>query len=132
MTESVLRQIRKPVVTVGPQVRLSPKLDRIERVSCPVDYSDRDRAALERPAALAQTLGAELIVGLVLEGGGIPNDQARQALCDWVPVDVRRECSMREVVRQGNTAEQILLEAKDSRADLMVIGANPRNVLGAL
>jgi hypothetical protein len=40
VTESVLRQIRKPILTVGPQVRPSSALGRIRRVLCPVDYRE--------------------------------------------------------------------------------------------
>lgn len=131
VAESVLRQISIPILTVGPQVAPFRTGSRIRRIFCPVDYSDLARAALEHAVVLAQRLDAELIVGHVLEASG-PLDQANQALCDWVPASVRRQCSIKEVVRQGEPAEQILQEVKKSHADLLLIGAAPRNVLGAM
>jgi nucleotide-binding universal stress UspA family protein len=131
ITESVLQQITIPIITVGPQVTPFPAGGRIRRILSPVDYSDLARAAFEHAVVLSQKLKAELVVTHVVEAGGTL-DEARQALCDWVPAGVREQCSFKEVVRQGEPAEQILQELKKSRADLLVIGAAPRNVLGAM
>jgi nucleotide-binding universal stress UspA family protein len=131
VTETVLKQISIPILTVAPQAALLPAGSRIRRIFCPVDYSDLARIAFRHAVVLSQKLGAELIVAHVLESGAAL-DQASQALCDWVPADVRQQCSIREVVRQGAPAEQILQEVKRSHADLLVIGAAPRNILGAM
>jgi nucleotide-binding universal stress UspA family protein len=131
VTESVLKQIRLPILTVGPQAVPIPEGARIRRVFCPVDYSDSARIAFRHAVDLSQKLGAELIVVHVLENGG-KLDHATQALCEWVPADVRQQCSVKEVVRQGEPAAQILQEVRESHADLLVIVAAPRNVLGAM
>lgn len=131
VSESAMRQASKPVLTTGPAVRLAPGLGTIRKVLCPVDYSELAHRALEHAAAIAEMTGAELLVTHVLEEAGKPQT-ARQQLCDWVPSQVRKRCTVREVVRSGQPAEQTLLEADRSQADLIVIGAQHRNVLGSL
>lgn len=131
VTETVLRQINIPILTLGPQLKPFPAGSRVHRILCPVDYSHLARVAFEHAVILSQTLGAELIVVHVLDAGHAV-DQAKQSLCDWVPEGVRQQCSIKEVVRHGKPAEQVLQEVKESGADLLVIGAAPRNVLGAM
>ncbi len=131
VSESAMWQASKPVLTTGPKVRLDPSLGTIRKVLCPVDYSELAHRAVEHAAAIAEMTGAELLVTHVLEDAGKP-PAARRQLCDWVPSNVRKRCSVREVVRSGQPAEQTLLEADRSQADLIVIGAQHRNVLGSL
>jgi len=134
VSESVLRQATRPLLTVGPRVRPSASLGTFRRVLCPVNYGELAHRTLEHAAAIAEATGAELIVTHVLEETAKPpeTEAARQALCDWVPGGVRERCSVREVVRSGHPAEQTLLEVEQSQADLLVIGAQHRNVLGSL
>ncbi len=132
VSESVLRQATRPVLTFGPGVRPSTSLGTFRRILCPVNYSDVARRSLEYAVALAEKTGAELIVEHVHEEVREPAQAARQTLCDWIPQDIRERCSVREVVRSGNPAEQTLLEVAQSRADLLVIGAQHRDVLGSL
>lgn len=134
VTESVLRQSHIPVVTVGPQVEKVEKLAPAQvpaRILCPVDYSDQVRAVLRHAGLLAQTLRAQLIVLHVQEAVG-PKRDAKQSLCDWVPTTVREQCAVREVVRQGSPAEQIVQETERSAATLLVIGAAHHHTLGAI
>jgi nucleotide-binding universal stress UspA family protein len=134
VAESVLRQVSIPVLTVGPHVRASATRGNIRRVLCPVNYSPLSRHALEHAASVAEKTEAELLITHVLEDASQTPDaeKARQVLCDWVPGPLRDRCSLREVVRHGHAAEQIILEARDSRADLLVIGAQRRSFLGSL
>lgn len=134
VSESVLRQAAGPILTVGPRVGQPASLGTFRRVLCPVDYSELSHRTLEHAAAITETTGAELIVAHILEESAKPQEleNARQTLCDWVPADLRKRCSVREVVRSGHPAEQTLLEVEQSRADLLVIGAQHRNVLGSL
>ena len=61
------------------------------------------------------------------------NEQASlQHLCKWIPANIRAHCAVKEVVKQGGAAEQIVEEAEKSQADLLVIGAQPRSLLGAV
>jgi len=132
--ESVLRQTNVPILTVGPGIKSVASLGTIRRILCPVNYTSLAKSAFEHARELAERTGAELILIHIAEqstpGQGL--DEARRALCDWVAPDVRERCSVKEVVRQGNSAEQIVAEAKSSGADLVVIGAQPRESLGAM
>jgi nucleotide-binding universal stress UspA family protein len=134
VSESVLRQAAGPILTVGPRVREARPLGTFRRVLCPVNYSELAHHTLEHAAAIAEVTGAELIVAHILEKSATPQEleSARQALCDWVPGGVRKRCSVREVVRSGHPAEQTLLEVEQSQADLLVIGAQHRDLFGSL
>ncbi len=133
VTESTLRQVNVPVLTVGPHIKPYTGPGSIRRVLCPVNYSDLARAAFEHAAALAAKTGADLVVTHVLESDAHGTEaEASKALCDWVAPEVRQRCTVREVVKQGSPAEQIVAEAKNSRADVIVVGAQPRSFLGTV
>ena len=133
VTESVLRQVRVPVLTVGPKIRPAASLAKIRRILCPVNYSDLAQMALDHAAVVAARSGAELVVAHVVEPGA--DEEGRdwhQELCDWVDPAVRSHCTVKEVVRKGTAVEQIVAEAGESRPDLIVLGAHPRSFLGTI
>jgi nucleotide-binding universal stress UspA family protein len=133
IAESVLHQAEVPILTVGPRMKLAPTLVAIRRVLCPVNYSPSSQTALEHAAALAAKTGAELIIAHIEENPGGNNEQASlQHLCKWVPANIRAHCAVKEVVKQGGAAEQIIEEAEKSQADILVIGAQLRSLLGAV
>jgi nucleotide-binding universal stress UspA family protein len=134
VAESVLRQASRPVLTVGPQALGAARRGQIQRVLCPVNYSELAHRALEYAVAIAEKAEAELIVGHVQEGDGPAKDtdRAHQDLCGWIPKEMRGRCSVHEVVRHGRPAEQIALEAERSKADLLVVGARARHDLGSI
>jgi len=111
----------------------TPTLDAINRVLCPVNYNPSSRIALEHAAALASSAGAELIVTHIDEAPlGKSAQDSLQRLCEWIPATVRAHCAVKEVVKQGGAPEQIIAEAEKSHADLLVIGAQPWSLLGAV
>jgi nucleotide-binding universal stress UspA family protein len=63
---------------------------------------------------------------------GVEEVNFHQELCDWIDPKIRGRCTVREVVRKGTAAEQIAAEAKDSQADLIVLGAHPRSFVGTI
>jgi nucleotide-binding universal stress UspA family protein len=135
VTESVLRQVGVPVLTVGPSIKPTRSLGLIRRVLCPVNYADSARVAFEHAAALAARTHAELIAAHVLEPAmeeGQTLEEARRKLCDWAAPEVRSRCTLKEVVRRGHAAQQVVAEAKEARADLIVVGAHPRSLLGTI
>ena len=133
IAESVLHQAEVPILTVGPHTKLPPTVEAIRRVLCPVNYSPSSQTALDLAAALAAGTGAELIVAHIDETPlGKSAQDSLQQLCDWIPATVRAHCAVKEVVKEGSTAEQIVAEAEKSHADLLVIGAQPRSLLGAV
>ncbi len=131
--ESVFRQMTGPIVTVGPQVKLTAGLGKIRRVLAPVDFSEPSREAFGYAAALAEKTGSELVaLHIVEEPSEGQREKMEDTLCDWVPAEARVHCRVREVVRVGRAAERVIAEAKSSRADLIVQGAVPRSYWGAL
>ena len=133
IAESVLHQAEVPVITVGPHTKLPPTVEAIRRVLCPVNYSPSSQTALDLAAALAAGTGAELIVAHIDETPlGKSAQDSLQQLCDWIPATVRAHCAVKEVVKEGSAAEQIVEEAVKSHADILVIGAQPQSLLGAV
>jgi nucleotide-binding universal stress UspA family protein len=132
--ESVLRQSTVPVLSVGPGVKAALSFAPIRRILCPVALEDTSQVAFQHAATLAEEAGAELIALHVAKNGAKAETpgRIREQLCAWVPGDMRNRCSIREVVRTGHPAEQIVAEAKASRADVVVIEARPRRFLDSI
>jgi len=131
VTESVLRQVSVPMLTVGPRIKPTPRVGVFRRILCPVNYTDLAQAALEHAVALAEKTKAELVLAHVQEHGAEGETaEPLQQLCAWVSGETRARCAVREVVKSGNAAEQIVAEAKTSQVDCIVIGAHPRSFLG--
>jgi nucleotide-binding universal stress UspA family protein len=118
VAERVLRESAVPVLTV----RSAPPRP-IRHILAPVDDSDASRSALSVAAGLAACFDATVTALHVQEPGGrgaIPN------LCAWIPAEERSRCLLREVVRHGSPAEEIVRFASENAADLMVVGAPRR------
>jgi nucleotide-binding universal stress UspA family protein len=131
--ESVFRQMMGPVVTVGPQVKLTAGLGKIRRVLAPVDFGEPAREAFGYAATLGEKTGAELVaMHIVEESSEGQRKKMEGVLCDWVPPEVRAHCRVREVVQEGRAAERVIAEARSARADLIVQGAQPRSYWGSL
>ena len=131
VTESVLRQVSVPMLTVGPRIKPTPRVGLFRRILCPVHYTDLAQAAFEHAVALAEKTKAELMVAHIQEHGAEGETaEPLQQLCAWVPAEIRAMCAVKDVVRSGNAAEQIVAEAKASQVDCIVIGAHPRSFLG--
>jgi len=128
VAESILRQAKVPVVTVGPHVQHAATLGTIHRVLCPVNYKPIAHVSLAHAAALAAKTNAELLVVHIEEQRESAPDSLKE-LCGWISPDTRGRCAVKEVVRQGIAAEQIVAEAESYHADLLVIGAQPRTRL---
>jgi nucleotide-binding universal stress UspA family protein len=131
VTETVLHQANVPVLTLGPGVPPDPLPSGIRRVLCPVNYAPSARATLEHAAAVAGRAKADLIVMHIGEAQlGRTEQDSMARLCEWISPDVRARCAVKEVVRQGGAAEQIVKGAAEFHADLLVIGVQPRGLLG--
>jgi len=132
--ESVLRGADVPVLSVGPRTNSRAVIGPIRRILCAADLQGRDRETCNYAAEFAEKTGGELIVLHVAEGtsgAGLSDETLRQKLCEWVEPAVRGRCTVKESVRRGNPAEQIVKEAEASAADLVVVGAYPRKTIEA-
>ena len=133
VAESVLHHAEVPVLTVGPRVQVKSARKAIRRILCPVNYTRSSQTALQHAATLATALGAELIVAHIEEA---PLDKDSQEslhrLCDWIPAATRAHCTVKEIVKQGSAADQIVTIAEESQADFLVVGSDPRHRLGVV
>ena len=112
-----------------------------KNILCPIDRSPSSLQSFDRAIAIARWQGArlhllEVIESVVSPGGSVSPKQAgvlnearvalekdlRQMLVSRRASDVKVEIVMRE----GNVVREILAQASDSRADLLVIGSHGR------
>jgi nucleotide-binding universal stress UspA family protein len=124
VTEKVLRLADRPVLVVKGEAGAAPAAPpEVRRILCPVDLGDGSRLALEQAARLAADFAARLEVLHVVEKAGPETDlqAARDRLMGWVPAELRGRCTLREAVRGGNAAQEILAAAQESGSDLVVM-----------
>ena len=121
VAERLLRESEVPVLTVcgDTAAAMTPS----KTILCPVNNTPAAREALSMAAHLASCLGGNVVALHVKEdhaGQGIGD------LCAWVPDDVRSHCTIKELTRDGDAAEEIVSLAKETPCDLLVIGARHR------
>lgn len=125
VTERVLRETDRPVLTVRHKRGVAEPTVSIKQVLCPVNYTEVALKALEHAVAVAQCFNAELWVLNVIESpdSSGAEQQELERLCGWIPQNVRVRCGLKEIVRQGNAAEQIIAVASALSCDMIVLGA---------
>lgn len=123
VTERVLREASVPVLTVRPGVNGPEPFPTIKNIVCPVNNSEVARRSLGYAAQLAYCFGAELTVLHVREPGA---KDSIEDLCAWVPAGERSLCSIRELTREGEAAQEIVSAASELACDLVVMGARHR------
>jgi nucleotide-binding universal stress UspA family protein len=121
VAERILRESEIPVLTVrgDTEAAMTPP----KAILCPVNNTSAAREALSMAAHLARCFGGNLVAVHVKEdraGQGISD------LCAWVPDEIRSHCTIRELTREGDAAEEIVSLAKETPCDLLVIGARHR------
>ena len=124
VAERVLRESPVPVLTVrgaaGQPVR---------HILCPVSDTQASHQALQVAAGIAECFHATLTALHVREPhavNAVPN------LCSWIPAEERARCEIRELVRHGDAAEQIVAVAGEEPYDLIVLGAARRRFFNGL
>jgi nucleotide-binding universal stress UspA family protein len=139
VAEQVLRSTNLPVITVGPEAHLRVESHSPERVvlhATTLREASRPSAALAcRTAAL---LGAKLVLLNVLppleemKRKGLPGGLEGAALheLEMMAAETAAECSapVESRVLHGNPAIEILAEAAEKNACLIVLGATQRSV----
>ena len=125
----------------------------IKNILCPVDRSPSSLEAFSYAIALARWQGARLNLLEVIEAAVVATGGSRVAEDDSVPSESRAalerdlrlvltarrasDVKVKIFMRQGNVVQEILAQAKASRADLVVIGSHgkggvQRLVLGSV
>jgi nucleotide-binding universal stress UspA family protein len=126
VAERVLRESNLPVLTVREKSGTSTRDGvSIRKILCPLNFTKVGFTALDRAATTAALFGAELSVLHVIESPGMrwTEPELREKICGAVPEAVQKACTIRQLVRHGNAAEQILNVATAQAADLIVLGS---------
>ncbi|MCS6817194.1 MAG: universal stress protein [Blastocatellia bacterium] len=134
VTERVLRESDRPVLTIRYKAEALPTPHvSVRHLLCPVNYTPIARTALQHAVAIARCFNAELTVVHVLEDEAqkASDREALARLCEWVPEDVRAHCQMKELIRRGNAAEQIIETARALGSDMIVLGAHHKRFFDA-
>ena len=121
VAERLLRESEVPVLTVrgDSATAVTPP----KTILCPVNNTPAAHEALSMAVYLARCFDGNVVALHVKEGHagqGIGN------LCAWVPDEMRSHCTIRELTREGEAAEEIVSLAKETPCDLLVIGARHR------
>jgi len=126
VTEKVLHETDRPVLTVrGKKGIAEPSNVSIRQILCPINYTEVALKALEHAVGISKCFDAELLVLHVIESHStdVKEEEEHGRLCAWIPDGVRSRCSLREVVRRGDAAEQIIEAASSAGCDMIVLGA---------
>jgi len=130
VTEKVLHQTDCPVLTVrGKKGAAEPPRVLIQQVLCPINYTEVALKALEHAVGISKCFEAELLVLHVIESHStdIKEKDEHGRLCAWIPDDIRSRCSLKEIVRRGDAAEQIIEVASSASCDMIVLGAQHKH-----
>lgn len=125
VTETVLHEIDRPLITVTPGILSAGAEPAIRHVLCPVNFTYIARESLLHASRMAEAFGAELVVVYVAEGVQPPQlPEVEAAFNLWVAPAMRERAHYRlSVVDDGNPAERVLDTAHEVDADLIVLGA---------
>jgi nucleotide-binding universal stress UspA family protein len=137
VAESVMRQAGVPVFIARQKqhefidttdARAVPELTTI---LCPVNFSKAARAGLDHALSLARQFGARLVTACVIERGDMrETSELRKELSSRLDDDGQPACEVRVVARRGQAAAlEIVSLAGEAKADLVVLGAQPRELL---
>jgi nucleotide-binding universal stress UspA family protein len=118
VAERVLRQSPVPVLTV----RNAPR-GVIKNILTPLNDTDLSRHVLSVAVRFASCFDATVTALHVQETRG---DAPVVNLCDWIGPEDRSRCNIRELLRHGDPAEEIVALASETACDLLVIGAPQR------
>ena len=136
--ENVIRQASVPVFAVRQKQHefidaSKPKnVPKLQTIVCPVNFSQAAQASLEVAVSLARQFNARLISACVMEPGdksGISRTQ--QELSSFLQQHGAAGCDLQTQTRKGEAGKEIVSLATRTRADLIVLGAQPRRPMQA-
>jgi nucleotide-binding universal stress UspA family protein len=130
VTEKILHETNRPVLTVREKKGAAELSSAsIRQVLCPINYTEVALKALEHAVAISKCFGADLLVLHVIEPHltGIEEKDEHGRLCEWIPDDIRSRCSLKEIVRRGDAAEQIVEVVSSASCDMIVLGGQHKH-----
>jgi nucleotide-binding universal stress UspA family protein len=139
VAEHILRSIRWPSLTVGPQVpHASAATFPFQRILYATDFSRAAANAAAYAVSFAEALGAKIDILNVIGGHAIEHpDQLADlrknvyaGLDHLVPQQAREFCDPRTFVEVGNAHDQILEHIRERSIDPLVLGVRKSCPLG--
>lgn len=128
VAENVVRESVFPTLIIK-GTELVPGSGTLKSLLCPVDVTNLATQSLEVSVELARVFGAGIDVLRVLPDDTAKADNELDMLRQWVGEVVRQRSAVSETVRNGETAEQIIIFARQRAADLIVVGTERRKFL---
>jgi len=152
VAEKVIRLVKCPTLIVPPRAAdLTPDAPvQFNRILCPVDFSDSSLGALEYAITLSEEADGQLTLLHVLEmppalaqepffldtelarARDAAADEARRKLNGLIPEEARAYCTVETTVVAGRAYREILCQAAERRAGLIVMGVHGRGTLDLL
>ena len=138
VAEEIFRQADAPVLTVGPAVKGENRREvELNNILFATDFGPGAERAAAYALSFAQEHAAHLTLLHVIESSAAYSEEsvARQReinvmrMKQLMPQGSEDWCKPEFRVIFGSTVEEILIAAKESRADLVVMGAKPRRNL---
>lgn len=146
VTEKVLRKAKCAVMSVPPHGLAGTSPPTIERILCPVAFSEPSMKALQCAVSLAEEADARLTVLHVAEALSAQDfrvydrvdlsalqaeyeRQLRFRLREFVPTAARAYCTIDELIRTGTAWQEILATAAERQAQLVVMGVTGRSAV---
>lgn len=138
VAEEIFRQANTAVLTVGPAVKgeLTNEIE-LNHILFATDFGSGAERAADHAISLAQEHNAQLTLLHVIESSAAYTEEsvARQReinvarMKQLLPAGTENWCKPEFRVTFGSAVEEILIAAKESKADLIVMGAKARKSL---
>ncbi len=123
VTERVLRETDRPVMTVAPRLMPADATVRIQTILCPVNFTTVAHQALDQACSLGQAFQAQLVVVHVREPQTSVNEDLQMRFSGWIDPVIRKRLRYHQIVVNGDPAAQVLEISDQIGADLVVVGA---------
>jgi len=136
--EAIFRQARIPVLTAGPEATEEPLFEaEFKSILCATDFGPGAERAAACAFALAQEHRARLLMlhvstrseGLTERDVVYERESIVRTLQELLPTGYELTCQQQFHLAYGKPVEEILRVAQETDADLIVIGAKPRENL---
>ncbi len=131
--ENVVRQAGVPVFAVRQKQHefidaSNPKtMPKLETVLCPVNFSPAAQASVQLAVSLARQFHSKLLSACVVEPGekdGI--HRGKEELASFLEQNGAGGCDLETQSRKGEAGKEIVSLASRTKADLIILGAQPR------
>lgn len=138
VAEQIFRQADCAVLTVGPRTEAqAPREIELKNILLATDFGPGAAQAAPYAFSLAQEHGARLTVLHVVEEASAYTKEGEERLRQinvqhmktFMPAECENWCKTEFRVAFGAAVEEILNEAKDTKADLILMGAKNRTIL---